>query len=1431
MDFKIPKLFLTLLFLILGVSAAFSQTTYYSRTNQANPKAWDDANSWTLNSDGSDPAASDYPGQDDNIIILDGHVVEIDDILDNDGPALSAFNLSDPYVGPFAGSTVPNFYHTGNITIESGGSLITTNSVRMMVSGTTYIFGNLTADHDFINVGIMYMAPDASFDSGDDLILTGTSNTRIDINSASNSTTNDDVYLDHVKALLCGLGFLDLGNGGPDPIINLNNGAGLDQICSKLTITGCTMGPCAGTGTFNPTPPVLTATITNLMYTENDVVTVDPGISLTYGEPFLTSATISVSNNFVGGEDELDLPATLNISSNYNSITGVLTLTGYGGVSTWESILQNVTYENLSENPTISVREISFEITDGFATSNTVTRNIEIQAVNDPPDVSTISGSPTPLAYTEGDMDVPVDDEITLEDPDDTEFEGATIQITASYNEGEDFLDFTNAFGVTNAGFNPTTGKLTLTGTSTIDNYRDALRSITYENISDNPSTATRTVSFIVNDGDADSPPFDRDIEITPVNDPPTITSTAGTAATEDILYTYSATVNDPDDLNNGTELLWSLTNAPGDMVVSSTGVVTWIPAVGVSTSGVVTLTVQDGGENGALPDTEDFTITVTPFNDPPAITSTAGTTATEDILYTYTATVNDPDDLNNGTELLWSLTNAPGDMVVSSTGVVTWIPVEGDLSSGTVTLTVQDGGEDGAAPDTEDFTITVTPVNDPPVITSTAGRTATEETLYTYTATATDPDDANNGTDLIWSLTNKPGDMVVSSTGVVTWTPAEGVLTSGTLTLTVQDGGEDGALPDTEVFTITVTPVNDPPTITSTAGTAATEDILYTYTATVNDPDDLNNGTELLWSLTNAPGDMVVSSTGVVTWIPVEGDLSSGTVTLTVQDGGEDGAAPDTEDFTITVTPVNDPPVITSTAGRTATEETLYTYTATATDPDDANNGTDLIWSLTNKPGDMVVSSTGVVTWTPAEGVLTSGTLTLTVQDGGEDGALPDTEDFIITVTSVNDPPEITGTSTDLNYNEGDGPVAIDNQIVVSDVDDTDLEMAIISLGASFIAGEDLLGFVDQTGISGSFDTANGILTLSGTALVVNYMAALASVTYDNTSMEPNTTARNVSFIVNDGESNSNIFTRTILIIGINEPPVFEQDGVQVDTVRFTILEDEIASLCVEVSDPETNLVHLDAVNAISVEGTFDNGSASDLCFTYTPPLNFNGLVYGILTICDDGSPVSCANAVVEITVLPVNDPPVAEDDEYTVLEDEVVVRNVLDNDTDPDGDILTVTTTPVADPVNGQLILNPDGTFTYTPAKDFSGEAFFTYEVCDTAIPAACDEADVTIILQEVEDPVIVYQVLTPNDDNFNDLWVIDGIEQFPGNLVRVYDRWSSLVYQMQGYNNADKVWEGNSNEGITTGELPNGTYYYVISLGDGSDVLKGFVELKHQ
>ena len=883
--------------------------------------------------------------------------MEINDVNANGGPATSADGLGLANVGagggdnPFASSNVVNFYHTGDITVYEGGSLTTT--VRTMLHGTTIILGDLSVGGDLINLGNMIMASTATFDSQDDLIISGFSNTRIDITDVANSFTNDDLYIDHTYAELCGInGVLEVGIAPNTPEIQLLNSATLAQVCDMFTITGCVTCPAFGTGTNYPTAPVLAGTGTTLNYTENAVVPADSGMGLTYTEPFLIEATVSVTGNYIDVEDVLALISTPGFSASFNSTSGVLTLSGFTGASSWQTALRNVTYENLSDNPTTSNRTVSCQITDGFNASNIETRDIDITRVNDPPDVSTISGSPGPLAYTEGDMAVAVDDEIEIKDPDDTNLEGAVITISANYVNGEDLLDFTNNFGVTNAGFNTTTGELTLTGSVFIVNYQAALRTVTYENTNDNPATATRTVSFVVNDGDADSPPFSRDIEITPINDPP-------------------------------------VNNVPGVQNIDEDNALTFNTA----NANLISISEVDAGANNI-----DVTLDVS--NGTLKLSTTSSLTVTGD----NSASVD--------------ISGALADINTALDGLI-YTPNQHFNGTETLTIASDDNGftgNPGTSTDSDDVTINVTAINDPPTITSTAPTTAAEDVLYTYTATVTDPDDANNGIDLIWSLTNEPAGMVVSSTGVVTWTPAESVLTSGTVTLTIQDGGEDGAVPDTEDFTITVTSVNDAPVITSTAGTTATEDVLYTYTATVTDPDDSNNGTDLIWSLTNEPADMVVSSTGVVTWTPAEGVLTSGTVTLTVQDGGEDGVAPDTEDFTITVTPFNDPPVITSTAGTTATEETLYTYTATVTDPDDANNGTDLIWSLTNEPSGMVVSATGEVTWTPAEGVLTSGTVTLTVQDGGDDGASPDTQDFTILDTAVYDPFDIIVLFTDLN-------------------------------------------------------------------------------------------------------------------------------------------------------------------------------------------------------------------------------------------------------------------------------------------------------------------------------------------------------------------------------------------------------------------------------
>ena len=184
--------------------------------------------------------------------------------------------------------------------------------------------------------------------------------------------------------------------------------------------------------------------------------------------------------------------------------------------------------------------------------------------------------------------------------------------------------------------------------------------------------------------------------------------------------------------------------------------------------------------------------------NDAPTITSTAVTTATEDIAYTYTITTEDVD----------------GDVVtVNASGLPSWLTLSGNTLSGTptegetgseITITATDDG-DGALTATQTFTIVVTPVNDSPTITSIAVTTATEDIAYTYTITTEDVD----------------GDLVtVSAIGLPSWltltdntlsgTPTEGD-TGSEITITVTDDG-DGALTATQTFTIVVTLVNDAP-------------------------------------------------------------------------------------------------------------------------------------------------------------------------------------------------------------------------------------------------------------------------------------------------------------------------------------------------------------------------------------------------------------------------------------------------------------------------------------------------------------------------------------------------------------------------------------------------------------------------------------------
>ncbi|MFC3150850.1 putative Ig domain-containing protein [Litoribrevibacter euphylliae] len=779
----------------------------------------------------------------------------------------------------------------------------------------------------------------------------------------------------------------------------------------------------------------------------------------------------------------------------------------------------------------------------------------------------------------------------------------------------------------------------------------------------------------------------------------PTITSTADTAATEDQQYSYQLTITDPDDSNNGTDLTFSLTNEPAGMSVSTTGLVTWTPTEGVTTSGSVTVTVEDGGEDGATGDSEIFTVSVTAVNDSPSITSTAGTAAMEDQQYSYQLTVSDPDDSNNGTDLTFSLSNEPAGMTVSSTGLVTWTPTEGVSTSGAVTVTVQDGGENGATSDSEIFTVSVTSVNDSPVISSTAGTSASEDVEYSYQVDVTDPDDSNNGTDLSFSLSNQPTGMTISSTGLITWTATEGITTSGQVTVSVEDGGEDGATSDSEQFTVTVTAVNDAPSITSSPSTSAIEAVLYSYQVTISDPDDTNNGTDISFSLANEPSGMTVSSTGLVTWTPGDNTTTSGVVTVIAADGGEDGAAAATQDWTIAVDSVNDPPVITSSAGTTATEDVEYSYQVAVDDPDDQNNGIDLSFDLTNAPTGMTVSATGLISWTPTHGITSSGEVTLIVSDGGESDAQPDTELFTVSVTAVNDAPVVTSTAV---------TTATEDIAYEYDVDATDEEGDAISFSLT----------TAPTGMT--IDSDTGLIAWTPTEGI---------------------TSENVDVRVSDGTSQvSHSFT--VLVTPVNETPVISS------TPGTDATEDESYQYQVMATDPEGDpLLYLFSQApegmTVSVDGLIE----------WVPE---NGITSAsVALVVTDGE--FNAEQSFSISVTPVNDaveltnPGIQSLVELTPWQLQLAVTDV---DDDNDGDSITfeLLTAPTG------LTISNTGVLAWTPEAESAGSYTSTLRVAD-GLEDGVSARILTLILNVAlldsdEDTVADYDDNCPNIANLDQL-----------------------------------------------------------------------------
>src|SRR5262249_49736670 len=149
-------------------------------------------------------------------------------------------------------------------------------------------------------------------------------------------------------------------------------------------------------------------------------------------------------------------------------------------------------------NPNGATRTARFQVNDGAAPSNQVSRTITVISINSPPALAGIEGAP--LAYAEADPLTQVTASLTVTDADTPNLASATVQTTTGCANPEDVLSFTPVGGLI-GNYAAATCTLAISGSSPPASYQTALRSVKYQNTSVNPSTAARIVSFQVDDG------------------------------------------------------------------------------------------------------------------------------------------------------------------------------------------------------------------------------------------------------------------------------------------------------------------------------------------------------------------------------------------------------------------------------------------------------------------------------------------------------------------------------------------------------------------------------------------------------------------------------------------------------------------------------------------------------------------------------------------------------------------------------------------------------------------------------------------------------------------------------------------------------------------------------------------------------------------
>ncbi|MDW8419901.1 MAG: Ig-like domain-containing protein, partial [Chitinophagales bacterium] len=830
-------------------------------------------------------------------------------------------------------------------------------------------------------------------------------------------------------------------------------------------------------------------------------------------------------------------------------------------------------------------------------------------------------------------------------------------------------------------------------------------------------STNTATVNAVVNS----CPPVANDDTYTTNEDVPLTVSAPGVLA------------NDFDPANPQQPLTVSTSPVSGPsngtLTLNPNGSFTYTPNPNFNGTDVFCYRVCDT-EVPAACDTACVTINVVPINDPPVVNDSTVTTP-EDIPINVCLPIADPESatqlhnatlcgVTNGTVSGLSVNNGP----IPHTVCLTYTPNPNFNGSGQVCVVVCDNGSPVRC-DTARITINITPVNDPPVAVNDNYTTNEDVPLVTTVSTGVrnndnDAADGNPVTSLTVNTTPfvapSHGTLVLNGNGSFTYTPNANFCGQDSFVYTVCDAGTPlPSLCANATAYITVNCTNDPPVVRDSTVTTP-EDVPITVCLPITDPESATQ----LHSVTQCGGPANGTLGGTLgvnngtnphtvcfTYTPNPNFNGTDQVCLVICDNGSPARC-DTAIVTINVTPVNDKPVANDDYYTNCTGSNI-TGNVLANDIDIDGPLLSFFGTISGPfSGTLSISGTGAFTYTPPSPLFNGiDSFIYVVCDGGSP-VLCDTATAVLDYRCVNVPP----VANNDNYTvPEDGVLTISAPGVMAN--DFDPDGGIITVSTPQITGP-----------------SNGTLTLNSNG----------SFTY---TPNPNFNGLD-TFVYRICDNGSPVKCDTafvfITVTPVNDPPV-------VPDTSITTCEDCPITTCLPITDVDPGQSYYVAGAVCGPNnGTYTTSIVSlptnQVCVTYNPNPNYNGLDSICLVVCDNGTPNRCDTTKIKITVTPVNDKPIANDDAYTTNEDtplNIPAPGVLANDSDPaDGTAVSVVGV-VSGPSNGTLTLNPNGSFTYVPNPNFSGIDVFCYRITDSGTPAPFlfDTACVTITVNGQNDP----------------------------------------------------------------------------------------------